>query len=314
MRSSNCFMPHFTEAGKVLKHGSYCNWESVVAHAQELATSDGNHANLVKVVTYINELVGAPVQPAPHYSKLAWFARSDEEVVASPEAFHSICCTQTTPFQGVHMEACGTLREVLLSGEDIRDRFMNRLTMPPCNAAFRGERPQSFQTVRRKSSKDRDLTIFYWPFKNGLPFNQTASNIFKMQIYGDILMVQQTREPSFLARERYINYWISHYHEQYLRQSKKRDLSTFTAAEYAEMKSEMESNFQQVEQLASSSASLPGDLAKAANIPAPSGKELAALLKSKGQTPPVKKSQLAHPPKPVRMQSGVPEAEVLRAQ
>ena len=47
--------------------------------------------------------------------------------------------------------------------------------------------------MRKKGSKDRDLTVFYWPFKNGLPFNQTASNMFKMQIYGDVLLVQQTR-------------------------------------------------------------------------------------------------------------------------
>ena len=89
--------------------------------------------------------------------------------------------------------------------EDIRDNFAKHLTRP---YALQGplHTPQSFQTVRKKGSKDRDLTVFYWPFKNGLPFNQTASNMFKMQIYGDVLLVQQTREPCFLPRDRYVAY------------------------------------------------------------------------------------------------------------
>ena len=100
--------------------------------------------------------------------------------------------------------------------EDIRDNFAKHLTRP---YALQGplHTPQSFQTVRKKGSKDRDLdlTVFYWPFKNGLPFNQTASNMFKMQIYGDVLLVQQTREPCFLPRDRYVNYTLLAFNEQF---------------------------------------------------------------------------------------------------
>ena len=36
MRCANCFMPSWSTEGKLIKKGSYCNWESVLAHARHL--------------------------------------------------------------------------------------------------------------------------------------------------------------------------------------------------------------------------------------------------------------------------------------
>jgi hypothetical protein len=51
----------------------------------------------------------------------------------------------------------------------------------------------------------------------------------------------------------------------------------------------MASELQSVEDAASALASLPGELAKAAVLLPPSGKELAALLVARGQKPPKKR-------------------------
>ena len=302
MRHTNCYMPGWNTTGKLVKHGSYSCWEAVVAHAnEEYKEGRIDDQQLKRVTEYINDLVGCVVQPAPHYSRLAWFGRATDEepTIETPEAFLKACEETQHPVVAVRMQQDGVAHEVVCGKEDIRENFAKHLTRP---YALQGplHTPQSFQTVRKKGSKDRDLTVFYWPFKNGLPFNQTASNMFKMQIYGDVLLVQQTREPCFLPRDRYVNYTLLAFNEQFAHKTRRKDATpTFTTEDYAVTKAQMASELQQVEALAASSAALPGELAKASVLPPASGKELAALLVATGQTPPpkrVKKSAAPLPP------------------
>lgn len=295
MRQTNCYMPDWNESGKLLKHGSYSCWEAVIAHAAELC--DGPYPTVAswarqdKIREHVNDLVGCTVHAAPHFKKLAWFAARDEsDTIDSPEAFLAACCKTKEPVVAVRMLTDGTTHEVLCSQDDIAAKFAPHLTRP-FNLQGPLHEPQSFQTVRKKTTKDRDLTVFYWPFKNGLPFNQTASNIFKMQIYGDALLVQQTKEACFLQRERYINYFNATYQEQFANKSKRKDHPAPTSEDYAVTKAQMASELREVEALAASSASLPGDLAKAAVLPPPSGKELADLRRAQGHAPPAKKAR-----------------------
>ena len=144
--------------------------------------------------------------------------------------------------------------------------------------------PQSFQSLRKKN--ERDLVVFYWPFKNGLPFNQTASNIFKMQIYGDVLLVQQAREPCFLPRERYINYNLTTYTEQFVNKRARRVEPTPVAiesGEYGVLKDEMQAALNAVEQSVSADAERPADLAMAAVLPPAIGRQLAGLVDPSGE-------------------------------
>jgi len=290
MRNTNCYMPDWNEAGKLLKHGSYVCWEAVIAHALETNSDE----KLSKIREHVNDLVGCTVHPAPHWTRLMWFAREEkEDTLESPEAFLAACRHTEGPVIAVRMLTDGTTHEVICSQDDIKTKFVEHLTRP---FTLQGpiHEPQSFQTVRKKGTKDRDLTVFYWPFKNGLPFNQTASNIFKMQIYGDALLVQQTKEPCALPRERYINYFNATFQEQFANKAKRKEGNpTLTTDDYAIAKAQMASELQQVEALASSSASVPGELAKAAVLPPPSGKELAKLVRA--QAPPAKKARRVEP-------------------
>ena len=66
----------------------------------------------------------------------------------------------------------------------------------------------------------------------------------------------------------------------------KQDTVGVTLDEYSEIKKQMKDQLQAVENRASSSASMPMDLAKASNLPAPDPQELADLLLQRGVFPP----------------------------
>ena len=58
MRNSNCYMPYW-QSGKLLKKGNYCNWESVLAHAEhnrfEGSIDLEEHC---KITQHIKEIIG----------------------------------------------------------------------------------------------------------------------------------------------------------------------------------------------------------------------------------------------------------------
>lgn len=286
MRTTNCYMPSWNENGKLTKHGSYCCWEAVVAHAQE------KREDATKVCEYINNLVGCTVEAAPHWSQLSWFRDSaggeQGPPIDTPTQFLEACINKADPIIAVRMPPGGVTHEVMCSADDARNSFKAHLTTP-FNLHGPLHEPQSFLTVRKKGVKDRDITVFYWPFKNGLLHNQIASQMFKMQIYGDVVIVQQTKEHCFLPRERYVNFFNVNFQEQFKR---RRDTTpTLSTEEYGEVKAELVSELQQLEEVSSSSASMPGDLAKASVILPPSGKEIAKLLRAQGHEPPSKRSK-----------------------
>tara|TARA_B100000212_G_scaffold313296_2_gene266111 strand:- start:54 stop:1082 length:1029 start_codon:yes stop_codon:yes gene_type:complete len=303
MRHRNCYMPDWNENGKFLKHGSYTCWEAVMAHAEEqLLSMHSVGANLPaqsekfkRIQEHINDLVGCNVVAAPHWSTLAWLKNThpvdlnESGEIKSPKQFYDACCKMAAPIVAVRIPAAGDPHEVLCNSEDVQGKFAQHISKPFISS---GDHPQSFQVVRKKANKDRDITVFYWPFKNGLQFNNTASNAFKMQIYGDALVVQQTKEPCFLPRERFVNYYVASFHEQFSHKTKRKDAQlTLSTDEYALAKAEMSSQLEYLESVASANASSPADLAKAAVLPPPSGKELSSLLRARGQSPPLKRAR-----------------------
>ena len=274
MRATNCYMPYWGENGKLTKQGSYCNWESVVAHAVEQQLP-----HVTRVREYVDNLVGCHVECAPSYNTLSWFHRNDDSVYTNAHEFQKACDKLTQPIVAIRMLPDGTEHEIICSRDQIEARFAAHLTRP---FTIQGpvHEPQSFQVIHRKCTKDRDLTIFYWPFKNGLPSNHTATKLFKMQIYGDVVITLQAREPCFVPRERYVNYYLSTFHEQFHSAKKRKEVGAYSTVDYSEIKKEMQLTLQSVEDLASASACAPMELAKASNLPPASGKELAQLARA----------------------------------
>lgn len=295
MPASYCYMPTWNDKAKLVKHGSYCNWESVVAHAIELGD------NIDAVREYVNTTVGTTVEPAPHYTKLQWFEANmrhvlGEEVIASHHQFQEECNKLSNKcVWAVRIQANGMTDDILLEDAKFEAYLQRPYSVPP------GSTAQSFKTTRKYTAKkDKDLTVYYWPHKNGLPFNQTASNQLKMQIYGDVVLVLQTKEACFLPRERFINYSLQDYHEHFTTKKRKENTGALTEKAYAALKDEMTTNLQAAEAQVSSSACEPSELAQASVLPPASGKELADLMVQKGHK---------KPRKTVAESAGVPDAQ-----
>ena len=279
MRQTNCYMPVWNDDGKLMKHGSYCCWEAVVADAL-----DKNGANTEKVLKHINDVVGCEVGIAPHWQRLAWFERDTEADIASPQEFLAKC-NETTAFTAVILHTDGRQDEVQCTDEDAAVSFTSQLNC---------EHTQRFQTVRKKNAKDKDLAVFYTPphtVSHTLAYNTAASSAFKMQLYGDVVLVHQSKEACFLPRARYVDFTLKHYQEQFVVKKRKDAPGSLTGDDYASLKAQMASELGAVESSASSSATRPVDLAKASNLPPPTGQELADLMVASGVPRPVKKQR-----------------------
>ena len=292
MRTTNCYMPDWHETtGKLLKHGSYCCWEAVVAHMIEQykigSSSATDHPKWKRIMDHITELVGTSVSTAPHWKRLRWMqygkeSRDELSTIDSANEFLAEVQMGMCPFAAVVVNSSGDASEVHCYGNDVAHRFGPKLQTPKQAQNMPEHEPQSFVTARKKLGKDRDLVAFYWPFKNGLPYNSTVSNLLKTQIYGDVIFVQQTREACFLPRERFINFTLTQYNEHFTNKTRRKDgASMLSSAEWGAAKEQMQAELQQVEAAASSNAVLPGEIAKASVLPPPTGKELARIARAR---------------------------------
>lgn len=279
MRFTNAWMPTWKD-DKLTKHGSYSCWECVVAHAWEMHKEGiTSSTELSRVRGYVDNLVGCEVQLAPHWTQLQWFSPTKEPNVNEITSGEDFMCivekSSRKETTAVLLTSDGKSSEVLIKCDDQVSKFTAHLTRPLLPQT--NKTPSSFVMQRKKLFKDKDLTIVYWPEKNGLPLNQIATNLFKVQIYGDVLLAQQTKEACFMFRERFVPYSLENYAEQF--NTKKRSMKETSTVHGITMHLEMQEELNAVEVQASSNASAPSELAMASVCPAPSGQELAALAR-----------------------------------
>jgi len=309
MRATNCYMPVWTN-DKMLKRGSYCNWESVLAHAQHLYDNNESSApQLCHVQQYIHELTGMPEQSDVvgfGFQHLEHFkdneSKGKEEIDKTAVLFgndwdmamyHKVCCAVTTYNELTAVKVTPTgVYEVLVSAKTGgKFRFDEYLERPYINGDGMAaeSKIQSFVcTHKPKMAKDREVSVFYWPFKNGLPKNETASALFKQQIYGDVLLVQQTKEACFMQRERYVHFTQQQF-DEYFSKKKKRSADPIPAlseSEFKKAKAEMVSSLSVFEQRASETSATPGELVGGAMMPPSTGKELMEVAQHLGLAPP----------------------------
>ena len=246
MRSAFCFMPTWSAAGKFMKRGSYCNWESVVAHAEwQLERSELTLAEYSAIIEFITQTCGTTVTPAPHYDELA-----HTKGRISMTDFHARCTEQRNPITAVKITTSGDVFECILKPDESsemshRFKIEDYLHKP---YSYHGP-PSSFHSMRKKGQKnnERDLAVWYYNVRE-LPHNPTASNLFKMQLYGDVLLVQQSRENSFIPRERFVSYTKAQYDDHFLKKRKRTaDTASLAPEQYASLKESMQQELNQYE-------------------------------------------------------------------
>lgn len=271
MRAPNCWMPSWTEDGKQIKKGNYCNWESVLAHARCCNTENGEI--LPKIEEYIKAQVGgAYLVEAPHFSEMEYIKGGEDNYNAA--SFHAACCYQSDEVCAVKIQESGHIHELLMDTNDGRLDVRNHLKRPQLSTDF-----CSFQSYR-KGKREKDLCVFYYPGKNGSELNALASQLFKMQIHGEVLLVQCTKEPCFMHRERYVHYTMADFNENYMKKRKRsHEQASLAPSEYEVIKAEIQTSLSDYEQQACVSALPPPQLVKLRKAAPIDGKKLAALEK-----------------------------------
>ena len=277
MKTAHCYMPTWSPGGKLVKKGSYCNWESVVAHAaHQLRLQELTPEVHTKILEHVEYITGTHVDAAPHYTELMHTKGRMDTV-----AFHKICARQAGPITGVKVQPNGEVIEVILKPDDegIFD-FKAYLHAPFLNGSL-----STFHSMRKKGSNkgtDRDLSVWYYATKD-LPHNAAASNMFKMQLYGDVLLVQQSREAAFLPRDRYVSFRKGQFDNQFCKRkrSKHTEPTAMSTEAYGELKRSMQATLNSYEQRVSASAITPREHSKGMMMAPTDGKKLAKAMRER---------------------------------
>lgn len=252
MRNAYCYMPTWDQTGKLVKKGSYCNWESVLAHAAMLYGTD----DVERVKSHVMGITGTERhRSAPDFTELYHMKGH-----MTPNQFHAHCTFLNEPIMGVKINTDGEIFEVVITPTEGKFYFNDYLHKP---YSYDGP-PQVFHSMRKKAGTTaKDLTVLYYPSRD-LPANNVASNVFKMQIHGDVLMVQQSREQSFMPRERYVTYTRQEFVEQFMKKRKRGAIDTpaMSTDDYLAVKGQMQEKLREFEASISRDAKKPGEITK----------------------------------------------------
>mgnify|MGYP003115830747 FL=1 len=298
MASPNAYMPVFKN-GKMTKKGSYCNFESVVAHAREMVKlGDMTAEQAYEVNQHVLEMTGGVAIPPSeelHYSNLDHFG--------GDVGMYAFACKSVAlhPITGVKVSPEGVY-EVILSPEKhgvekMHYAITRYLTTPYMLPRSEGH-PHAFLTKeiqKRPKLKQRDVVFYYHMQPNGLPHNAAASKIMKRDICGDLLIVAKTREPNLFNETRLVNFTGQMYDDVF--EKKKRvakpvaPIAGICTEQWNELHSELQSSLTVFEANVSKDAEPPGKLAKGAVMPPATGKELAVVAELRGFTRPTVESR-----------------------
>lgn len=308
MDKTYAYLPSYTPEGddcwKLTKKGSYCNWEAALAHCrwlvwQELTKNPdesvgGNMATAPyncwehvvndctipkwyqKAEAHIIAMSGPDIVAAPMFDMLRHFKGP-----ISAEEFGEVCAKQTGEVVAIQIPASGEPHEILVdcSGE-------NKDPSIYINRGYSGPLAHLTPLRKGKEAREKDLKVYYNPHENQRPnpltFNQTATAIFKMEIFGDCVMIQTSKELSYFPKERYINYTLQDFEDMYSKRKKRTETPTVLRAdEYKAVKREMQASLNEYELKKAAPAEAPQKMAKTRKCPPADGKELAELARQR---------------------------------
>ncbi len=244
MRTSNCYIPSYSKAGKLVKQGSYCCWEAVIA----AANGDSNVQELV------DGIVGCTVAPAPAQTTLSWL--SELGGIMNIDEFLAACDDPNKPVNVIEIAVDGRLTEAVIA-----------------RRAYLGF-AHRFTTLRKKG-KEKAYEVCF----NGVGApNTVATQYFKQELSGTVYIALKSKELAIQERARYLPLDIESFKSMF-QTSRKRKVEAYDETQYENVKSEMNRELMQVELAASCSTKTPMDLAKAATMPSATGAEIANLVR-----------------------------------
>ena len=251
MRASNCYIPSYSVAGKLLKHGSYCCWEAVIA-------ASGGDTN---VQALVDEIVGCAVARAPDQCTLSWL--SETGAIANIDEFLAACDDPNKPVHVIEIAVDGRLTEAVIARRAYAS-FTHRFT------------------TMRKKGKEKAYEVCF----NGVGApNTVATQYFKQELSGNVYVALKSKELAIKERSRYLPLDIESFKTMFA--SRKRKIDALDKSDYESVKTEMKNELMRVEAQAAQGTQKPADLAKAALMPPASGMEIAALVRMQADEPPL---------------------------
>ena len=256
MHAPCAYFPKFDlESGKMSKKGNYCNWETALAAAETLCSTPGEYK---KVVAHIQSQTGCNfMHLPPSYLDLVHFTNG---YGLTMEAYHEACTklTENATIQVVKITADGAINEYTMHPQNNDYPIYRSLNDGNMKC-------QSQSVIRGKKNGAAAKDLLIWHVPNGeLPKNTVASNYFKLEIRGDLILTQKSREASFLPRERLVSYTVDEFKAQYDKKRKRSasEASAMTADEYNKLKIKMQGGLNSVEQKITKDAVTPQEHSK----------------------------------------------------
>ena len=297
MSQPNCYMPTWDANKKLSKKGSYCNWESVLAHARSeyvKACNSETYNSAVQVEAlehftaicdHVFHICGTTVIEAPSYKTLTHMGGLDDML-----EFQQKCAVQSMPVTILKIQVDGEAIEILT--RSVREEIEYKLGKYEHRAQI-----CKFNPLRKRANNNKELCVFH--NADEVEVNHTASNIFKQQLFGDVYLVQQSKEHCWTQRERMISYTHKEFEDELLKKRKARcnDVPHMTPTDFMKARQEMQVAFDQIEANMSKDALKPQELSKVMRMP---------LAKRCAST--TSKEDTADPPQQTPTLDAVPDA------
>lgn len=284
MAASNCYMPSWTN-GRLVRKGSYCNWESVMSHAKLLLLNEAITPDEFDAIrAHVIELLGG-IEPACFaYSDLAHVRSGTENSLQwSAEDLHAWCCQDRQSVEAVKITAMSEVQAHTLEvgkyahlSNVLTEQFTAPLRIPLL------QRRGASTILNSKHQRSYILYCNSTTSSDNLEYNSLASSLCKdYNVYGDAYVVQVINEQCFMHRERIVNFTVEQFNSVFKKKSRKRSTdSTLTKDQYGDMKAEMQKTLNSYEANMSQHAQMPMLLANASLLKPASAKELLSLARA----------------------------------
>jgi len=254
MRDACCYMPTWRN-GRLQKKGCYCNWETVLRHAQELCVTGAMTVQeWADVIKHVHKATGTDdVVASPEYKGIVHFGGHIDAA-----EFHRACCFATKPIEAVVLCADGRKAQLLLMPE---------------SGEFRELRDATLYAKEKLCAATRFA---------GVQLNSAATQLLKREVCGDVLVARFSNEHSFLPRTRYTSFTLHEYEALLMRTKQRVHATPLSDEEYAALRKEMEASIKRFEQHVTKDVVQPQALAGAAVMPPTTGAALAEIAEMRG--------------------------------
>ena len=261
MKGPGAYIPLEVD-GKVSKKGNYCTWECAVA--AHTATTEGNSDE--KVLKRIKQITGGEIVPAPSYEQLKWFGGDmtiETFCQASVDKGNVDC---------VLIGIDGTLSTISVKREEFKDNCMSHFPVD-------GPSPVRFHTLRKRTKANRETWVYHTPTCYH-ERNSSASQYFKMDLHGPVIVAQCTIGSDLIGR--WVDFTVSNFEAQYTLKRPRKDSAAMSETSYAKARKEMQASLNAVEERASSLAARPEEVMQASVIPQATAAEMSRLVDPDG--------------------------------